>query len=526
MKKMRKIWPILALVLLLASCQTQQKVPNSDNPENNNSGNNYNLSQTLTYGSSSRITRINPLLDEHGELNPLLFNGLTAHGKNGEIIPSLAKNWEYDQENETYKFYLEEGVKWHDGAPFTAEDVKFTIEAIKNPENQSENAPNYEEVEEIVVENDHTVVFKLSAPNAAFLDYMCISILPKHALEEENINFSEFFTKNPIGTGPYKIAAWEDGQYIDLVRNDEYFQDPPKIPRIIVKFLPDDSSRFLQLKTGEIDLAQLPPINAETLENIPDFAVYHMKTSDYRGIMFNFNDPYWQRNRDLIPPICYALDREKMVNSILLGRGEPAYGPLQRNVYNNDQIQRYTYDLDRAKFLIESIGFQKKEDGYYYRNGEKAAFTISVPPGDEIRLSLAQAARQDLEIFGIEIAIKIANLENQPAHLIGWGSPFDADDHTYKVFASGKSANYAHYSNPLVDKALTAARSTGDPELRREAYNQFQEALAADPAFAFLCYVDADYAAVSALNGISEDVVLGHHGVGIFWNIAEWTLER
>ena len=112
------------------------------------------------------------------------------------------------------------------------------------------------------------------------------------------------------------------------------------------------------------------------------------------------------------------------------------------------------------------------------------------------------------------------------AGLIGWGSPFDADDHTYKVFGSGKGANYNGYSNPRVDEYLTLARQSSDPETRRHYYAKFQEELASDPPYAFLCYIDANYVAKSTVQGISASKVLGHHGVGIFWNIHQWTLDE
>ena len=111
------------------------------------------------------------------------------------------------------------------------------------------------------------------------------------------------------------------------------------------------------------------------------------------------------------------------------------------------------------------------------------------------------------------------------AYLIGWGSPFDADDHTYKVFGTEKGANYSGYSNSSVDQYLLMARQSDKPEVRAGAYAKFQEELAKDPAFAFICYVDANYVADSGIQGISRDTVMGHHGVGIFWNVAEWTME-
>lgn len=128
-------------------------------------------SNTLVYGSND-YTRINPALDEHGEINALLFDGLTGHDKDNQVVPRLAESWELDKDTNTYTFHLRQDVTWHDGEKFTAEDVKFTIEAIQDPKNESENASNYEDVEKITVVDDHTVKFQLAEPNYAFLDYM------------------------------------------------------------------------------------------------------------------------------------------------------------------------------------------------------------------------------------------------------------------------------------------------------------------------------------------------------------------
>ena len=115
--------------------------------------------------------------------------------------------------------------------------------------------------------------------------------------------------------------------------------------------------------------------------------------------------------------------------------------------------------------------------------------------------------------------------DGQMACLIGWGSPFDADDHTYKVFGTDKGANYSGYSNAEVDEALTHARESSDPAVRKQYYDEFQVALANDPAYAFICYIDANYVATSRLHGIDAETVMGHHGVGIFWNVETWTLD-
>ena len=472
---------------------------------------------TLVYGSGD-YTRINPAMDEHGEINILLFDGLTAHDGDNQVVPGLASSWDFDTKTNTYTFHMAENATWHDGESVTAEDVKFTIEAIMNPENGSENAPNYEDVQEINVIDDHTISFQLDAPNVAFLDYMTMAVLPKHLLEGEDMQTSDFF-RNPVGTGPYKA--------ITLTRNEDYFKGTPNIDTIVFKIVEDDNAKALQLRSGELNLALLTPKDAAAFTEDESYTCYDMKTSDYRGIMFNFANEYWQNNRDLIPAVCYGIDRQAIVDAVLLGQGMTAYGPLQRNIYNNENVEHYDYDPARAKAVLEDAGCEMGEDGFYYRNGEKVGFVISVGAGDQVRADIAQIAAQELKEIGMDVTVEIptqVDWGGQMAYLIGWGSPFDADDHTYKVFGTDKGANYSSYSNELVDQYLTKARQSDDPEVRKEAYARFLEELAKDPAYAFICYIDANYVADSRIQGIDSHTVMGHHGVGIFWNVKDWTI--
>ena len=481
---------------------------------------------TLVYGSGD-YTRINPAMDEHGEINLLIFDGLTAHDGENNVVPGLAESWDFDEETNTYTFHLRSDVTWHDGECFTANDVKFTIEAIMNPDNGSENAPNFEDVEEITVEDDYTVSFRLCAPNAAFLDYMTMAILPQHLLDGEDFQTSDFF-RSPVGTGAYQLASWDVGQSIVLEKNESYFKGAANIDRIIFKIVPDDNAQAMQLESGELDLALLDPKNAQQFQGKDGFACYDLKTSDYRGILFNFWNDYWSENKDIIPAVCYAIDRQAIVDAVLLGQGLPAYGPLQRNIYNNENVEHYDYNPEKAKSILESVGCTMGSNGYYERNGEEIGFVISVMAGEQDRIDIAQAAAQQLRDVGIHCTVDIpAKMDwgGQQACLIGWGSPFDADDHTYKVFGTDKGANYSGYSNEKVDEYLTKARESSDPAVRKEYYDLFQQELANDPAYAFICYIDANYVASSRLHGISTDTVMGHHGVGIFWNVREWTLD-
>lgn len=513
MKKIIVLLFSFVMIFSLAACGSGQ--------ENIQSG-----EKTLVYGSGD-YTRINPAMDEHGEINILIFNGLTAHDGENQVVPGLAESWEFDEETNTYTFHMVKGVKWHDGEPVTAGDVKFTIEAIRNPENGSENAPNYEDVEEITVIDDTTISFKLSAPNVAFLDYMTMAVLPEHLLKGENMQESAFF-RAPVGTGPYKLERWDEGQAITLVKNEDYFKGTANIDRVVFKIVPDDNAKNLQMQSGELDMALLSPRDSESFEGREGYQVYHMKTSDYRGILFNFWNEYWTKNRDIIPAVCYGIDRQAILDAVVLNHGIVAYGPLQRNIFNNGEVEHYDYNPEKAEEILETAGCEMREDGFFYRDGKKLGFTISVGAGDQVRLDIAQAAAQQLREIGIDVNVEVPAVVDwgkQQAYLIGWGSPFDADDHTYKVFGTDKGANYSGYSNELVDRYLTEARRTDDKEARRQAYDKFQEELAKDPAFAFICYIDADYVAKAGIKGISPDTVMGHHGVGIFWNITEWTID-
>ena len=211
-RKIKKRW-ISALAILLAIVITGCGSARSEDKKNDEKGGE-GKRNTLVYGSTD-YTSINPALYEHGEINSLIFSGLTAHNENNEVVADLAKSWDFNEETNEYTFHLREDVLWQDGEPFTAEDVKFTLETIMNPENVSEIASNYEDIEEIQILDENTVVLKLSDKNVAMLDYMTVGILPKHLLEGNDITTDEF-NQNPIGTGPYRLTKWEVGQYIEL----------------------------------------------------------------------------------------------------------------------------------------------------------------------------------------------------------------------------------------------------------------------------------------------------------------------
>ena len=512
--KKRTLAAIMAMVVCLAAALT-----GCGGGSDQNDGN------TLVYGSGD-YTAINPALYEHGEINLLLFAGLTAHDENNSVVPGLAESWTFDESTDTYKFTLREGLTFHDGEPVTAEDVKFTIESIMDPDNGSENASNFEDVKSIKVIDDTHVDIQLDAPNVAMLDYLTIGILPEHLLKDEDMTTSDF-NQNPVGAGPYKLVSWEMGQSITMEKFENYYQGTPKIDRVIFKIVEDTDARALQLESGELNFAQITPKAEGNFTDNEDFRVYSMTTADYRGIMYNFNNDLWADNRELPAILSYAIDRQAIIDSVLLGHGQVAYSPLQAGPYNNPDIEKYEYDPDKAEQLLQDAGWVKGDDGIYEKNGQKLEFTINCSQGDQVRIDMANICAQNFGDIGVRVTVESpaeTDWEGQEAFLIGWGSPFDPDDHTYKVFGTDKGANYSGYSNEKVDRLLTEARKLEAPDERKPLYAAFQEELARDPAYTFIAYIDAIYAGTSNITGITEDTVLGHHGVGIFWNIHEWEI--
>lgn len=482
--------------------------------------------KTLVYGSSD-YTAINPALYEHGEINSLIFLGLTTHNAENEVAPGAAESWTFDEESNTYTFKLREGITFHDGQPLTAEDAEFTIKAIMNPDNGSENASNFEDVVRVEATDDATLELELSAPNVAMPDYLTIGILPKHLLEGKDLT-TDFFNQNPVGAGPYKLTEWNQGQSIILEKFDDFYLGSPNIDKVIFKIVEDTDARALQLESGELDFAQITPKAMEKFEGKDGYSVYEMKTSDYRGIMYNFNAKLFKENRELPAALSYAIDRDAIIKSVLLGHGKVAYSPLQMSSYNNESVQQYIYDPEKAQAELESAGWKKGADGIYEKNGTKLAFTINCSQGDQVRIDMANICAQNFKEIGVDVTVEVPSeidWANQDAYLIGWGSPFDPDDHTYKVFGTDKGANYSSYSNTQVDAILKQARETQNEDARMQLYQDFQTELAQDPAYTFIAYIDAIYAGSSAITGINEDQLLGHHGVGIFWNIYEWDIE-
>ncbi|MFJ7977555.1 ABC transporter substrate-binding protein [Peribacillus sp. JNUCC 23] len=510
-------------MLLLAGCVGDKS---AEKPTDKS----HQATKQLVYGIEAEIEQVNPVLneEEHSELDSLIFRGLTKPTEKNEIVADLATDWKISPDQLTYTFTLRDDAKWQDGKPVTAEDVKFTLDKIRDPKTNSPISGDFNEIKEVNVLEENQVQITLSNPFPPLLDKLKVGIVPKHILQDEDINTTDF-NQNPVGNGPFKLKEWANDHTITVERSETYYGVKPKLDEVVFKPIPDANTRALQLKTGEIDLALMEPNQLASVKENDDFTVKTISTADYRAVMYNFRNPLFKDAR-IRQAMNLGIDREAIVSGMLANKGEPAYGPLQKSWANAPQKDMYTYQPEKANQLLEEAGWKKGSDGVRVKDGKRLEFDLVSPISDPVRVALANVVAEQLKPLGVSVILKpldwsAIKLDEVDAFVIGWGSPFDPDDHTYRIFHSSQIGdglnNLTAYKNSKVDQLLTDARINPDKEKRIQFYEQFQKELAIDPAFNFLVYLDALYGVNKQVSGITTRT-LGHHGSGVLWNIEEW----
>ncbi len=485
--------------------------------------------QTLVYAAEFEYDLINPILDG-SNADGLIFRGLMKFDAQNLPQKDLATAYTISPDGLVYDFKLRTNVRFHDGTLLTAQDVVFTISSILNEKVNSKIKPEFKLVKTISAVNASEVKIILKKPFPAFLDKLTLGIVPAHAFKDVDINTAPF-NHHPIGNGPYQFEKWEKGQSLTLKSFKQYYRQPAKIEKVIFKFIPDGNQRALQLITGEVDLAFLEPSQVKRVASSNKVKVYQIPTADYRCLMYNFNKELW-KDLNLRKAFNYAVDRQSIVKGILLGYGMAAYSPLQINAFNNPAIEKYSFDLTKAKALLEQSGWKLNKDGIREKNGKKLAFTITAPLTDEVRVKIANYLADQFKKIGAVVKVEaldwsVIKIENTDVFVLVFGSPFDADDHTYRIFHSPNAEiewNFGGYSNLKVDEMLEKGRTTSDFKLRKQIYQQLQTELAADPAYNFIVYLKALYGVNKKISGIKLRT-LGHHGAGFLWNLEEWSIK-
>ncbi len=517
----------LALFIILAALTgcSKQSPPQASNTADTNL-------KTLVVARASEPEWLNPVAGhQHADSDIAMFRGLFKVNANNDLVADMARDWHIAPDGMKYTILLRSGIKWHDGAPFTAEDVKFTIEAIQNPKNHSGLRKDLESIAKVDVADPLTVQIILNKPLASLLSKLKIGIIPKHILEGKDFNTDEFNSTRPVGTGPFKFKEWKRGEYLVLDANPDYYGGRPKLDRVIYKFLPDPNVRLVQLKKGEVDVAELTPKQVSAIKPSDDIDLEVVDTADYRVMMFNMRDPLLQDVR-LRQAIQYATDRQALVQGALVGYGNPAYGPLQFNAVSAPNIVRHDNNPRKAEALLTEAGWRRGADGIMVKAGKRLAFTLTVPANDPVRQDLAIVLAEQLHHVGIKVEVQVKDfsvitISKTQTFLLGGGLPGDPDDDLYAFFSSHlgeDGSNYSGYANSHVDDLLDRGRDTLDPIARVAIYQQLQDALIEDPPYDYLVYLKHIFGVRKGVSGFVHRIF--GHGTSPLWNIEDWAVTR
>jgi len=420
-----------------------------------------------------------------------IFDSLLALGPNLELLPALAVDWRVDESQQSYVFRLRQGVKWHDGVDFTAEDVKFSFEKIISRFHTF--GALYFRNSVVEIRGDEVVIKPEKFLPAAQLRLFATTetvIYPKHLLEPQADNYltSEFRTK-PVGTGPYKLKEWNRGNFMELERNRDYWDTgKPYLERIVIRFLSDSASIIAGFQRGDLHyiFRGVPYEAIPTLQNNPTLDVFLSNRPPYRAALWiNVKSPPLD-NVNVRRAIAYAINRADIVEKATLGLSKPdqwMIDPLQVPPSPNAYI--YSYDPQIANFLLDQAGFPKGPDGF--------RFTIELMTrvGEPDELLFSQLIKDQLAEVGIRVNIVSVDF----ATYLARQQRFDYQVATvkywidalwvYQLFHTewiGKGAftNNFQYSNPEVDNLLNQWLVEANPNRQVQLLQRVGDILSRD----------------------------------------------
>jgi len=438
---------------------------------------------------------LNPILStdtSSGAVEGVIFTGLTKVNENLEVIPDLAQSWKISKDGKIWTFYLRRDVKWHDGIQFTAEDVKFTFDSILNPKVNSVRRSDFiidgQPIQFKVIDK-YTLQAILPKPFAPFLVRSGMSVIPKHLLAGKDINTADF-NRKPVGTGPFKFSEWKTGDYIKVVRNNDYYDGQPRLAEITFKIIPDENATLVALEAGEIDEAGIPPKDYSRMKKVKGIRVYEYDALLYTYLGLNLDKPCF-KDRRVRQALAYATNKKQLVSLILKGLGSPAYCPSAPLSWAySDNVEKYPYNPEKARQLLKEAGWEKLE------------FICLVNQGNKEREKAATILQQQFKKVGIKMNIrvlewsallKIINKPTAPkdfdAVIIGWSLGLDPD--SYSIWHSSqypKGFNFIRYINPQVDRLLEVGRTTMDKAQRKAIYAKLNRLISEDQPYVFLWY--------------------------------------
>lgn len=471
-----------------------------------------------------------------GEICGLLFNGLVRYNPRLELEGELAESWEISEDQLTITFHLRKDVRWHDGVPFTAKDVEFTYRQLTDPRVKTPYSGDFERVESFSAVGDFTVLVKYKEPFVPGLASWGMGILPAHLLEGKDLNTAGF-SRNPVGTGPYRFLRWKTGELIELQANPDYFEGSPHIQRYLYRIIPDQATMFLELQGQGIDSMGLSPLQFQRQTETDFFKKQYQRfqypSFGYTYLGFNLNDPRFS-DAKVRKAITAAIDRREIIDGVLLGLGRELTGPFLPDSWAyDDGVPPVPYDPALAKQWLQEAGWMDHDqDGWLDKEGRKFEFTVITNQGNDQRRMAAEIIQKRLAQIGVSMKIQVIEWSSFisefidkrrfEAVLLGWSLSRDPD--LYDIWHSSKTKegefNFLDYSNPEVDELLLEGRRNFDQEERRRIYRQIHRLISTDAPVVFLYVADSLPAVHRRFRGVEATPI------GIGYNFIHWYVPR
>lgn len=452
---------------------------------------------TLVVSQSGDPGALNPAITTSGSVHPVtdqIFNGLVGLDQDLNPVPELAERWSTEDEGRTYRFTLRQAVKWHDGVPFTAADVKFTFEHALLKYHSRTRAALEPLVIGIETPDDRTVVFRLKHRYHALLqrlDVVEASIIPKHKFEGLDV-MKASGPPRPIGTGPFRFVSLAPGAQVVLERNPDYFRAGlPGVDRLVFQILPEPGTAIAALERGEIDYAgSVAGPEIQRLRDTPGIAVVAGTGGSGGSICQDVLIPNLMRapfnDLRVRRAFAHALNRQALVDRVYFGQGRPATGPISHLLSwaYTSEVRQYAHDPAETRRLLDQAGFRAG------KNGQRLAITFTHAPTQQ---RLATALRDQLSAVGITLDLRTLDFNAQADQVfvkktfeLGMASYCNGSDPEIgvrRVYVSSNIGPYpfsngASYRNPRVDALFDAGAAAEHRDERRKAYVEIQQILA------------------------------------------------
>ncbi len=482
---------------------------------------------TLVWGTINPPTIINPVLTSHSVSAPLLslvFDSLVRIDSDGRIVPGLARSWDISSEGLQYTFHLQPHVYFHDGVECTAEDVKYTIEAIRDPLNQSSWRTDTALIDHLDILDRYTLRIVLKQPSAHFLVRLIIGILPEHLYKGTRLagNVHNYF---PIGTGPFRFQSWKHTtNEIVLTANRVYFEGRPYLDRIVIKTYPDNAALWAALMRGELDLVKfLNRQDYEVLSKDPAFRTYQIPSGTYFAIVYNTHN-HLLHDHDLRCAINYAIDRKSLMERAGIS-GVESNGPFYPESDGfNKKVETASYNPVRARLLLAGRGWKLGNDGLLEKDQEPLMLTMLVNKNRPDCRQMALILRQQLSEVGIGLKVIFYDNENQltkdyldrvGAHMwlrmfLGGQNNLKPEDVTRSWYsASSEFGRLWSYQDDGIDRLFEQGLLIKDDRQRAAIYQKIHALVYEDQSACFL-FFSVTYHAVAAKVANTEDFFTVH----------------